>query len=80
MLRSGCEKLEEGLQLVFFEEGIQQRNQDCEKDKKKKLLEARSTWEKQNMCGRNKVYVEEQMGKLKMSCMKYRWLRLLLWC
>lgn len=50
------------------------------KKTKKKLLEARSTWEKQNMCGRNKVYVEEQMGKLKMSCMKYRWLRLLLWC
>ena len=41
--------------LVFFEERIQQREQDCKMDK---------------VFTRSKVHVEEHMGKLGVSCMQ----------
>lgn len=73
MLRSGCEKLEEGLQLVFFEEGIQQRNQDCEKDKKKIIRskvhvgKAKYVWKKQSICGRANGQAQNELHEIQMA-------------
>ena len=46
--------------LVSSEEGIQQRDQDCEKDK--------SVCYKKNTCRKNKIHVKEHIGKPGMSC------------